>query len=120
MPGQLNPRKLTVDLQLAQLDPPQVGGVGSVGGNAQVATRPISNYSIASKSSTRSKGLNQFTSPDRRAANALQQASEYKEKMISRVNYLAKEEQKFLKKIQKTRSNAERQAHVKEEKIAQL
>lgn len=40
--------------------------------------------------------------------------------MISRVNYLAKEEQKFLKKIQKTRSNAERQAHVKEEKIAQL
>ena len=40
--------------------------------------------------------------------------------MVSRVNYLAKEEQKFLKKIQKTRSNAQRQAQIKDDKIAQL
>ena len=40
--------------------------------------------------------------------------------MISRVNYLAKEEQKFLKKIQKTRLNAQRQAQIKDSKINQL
>ena len=37
--------------------------------------------------------------------------------MINRVNYLAKEEQKFLKKIEKTKIDAERRASIKEEKI---
>ena len=55
-----------------------------------------------------------------RAQKALVQANEYKQKMVSRVNYLAKEEQKFLKKIQKTRTSAQRQAQIKEDKIAQL
>ena len=85
----MNQRKLTVDLQLAQLDPqpqPQVQF------NTD-AVRPISNYSVASRSTSHSKlQLNNYKSPDRRAANALQHANHYKEKMVSRVNYLAKEE----------------------------
>ena len=80
-------RKLTVDPKLAILDKTTGRGDG---------TRPISNYSMASRSSNRSKttvnALNAAASPERRAAHALAQASDYKEKMISRVNYLAKEE----------------------------
>ena len=45
------------------------------------------------------------------------QAADYKQTMINRVNYLAKEEQKFLKKIQKTRLEADKRALIKDEKI---
>ena len=45
------------------------------------------------------------------------QASDYKQTMINRVNYLAKEEQKFLKKIQKTRLEADKRALIKDQKI---
>ena len=74
---------------------------------------------LASKSSGTSKitGLSAFTSPERKAAKELMQASDYKQTMINRVNYLAKEEQKFLKKIQKTRLEADKRARIKDEKI---
>ena len=48
------------------------------------------------------------------------QAADYKQTMINRVNYLAKEEQKFLKKIQKTRLEADKRALIKDEKIITL
>ena len=41
----------------------------------------------------------------------------YEEKIKIRVNYLAKEESKILKKIHLTRSEAERQAQLKQDKI---
>lgn len=47
-------------------------------------------------------------SPERLAKKQFSQAKEYEKKMVSRVNYLAKEEQKFITKIQKTRDDAVR------------
>ena len=49
-----------------------------------------------------------LASPGRAAQKAMRQAKEYEEKMINRVNYLQKEEQRFLKKIVETREEAER------------
>ena len=40
--------------------------------------------------------------------------------MKNRVSYLAKEEQKFINKISKTRNDAERHAHIKSEKVLQM
>ncbi len=40
--------------------------------------------------------------------------------MLSRVNYLAKEEQKFMKKIEKTRDDAVKMQQVKQSKISDL
>jgi len=40
--------------------------------------------------------------------------------MLSRVNYLAKEEQKFMKKIEKTRDEAVRMQSIKQSKISDL
>lgn len=45
-------------------------------------------------------------SPERVARQQYNQAKEYEKKMMSRVNYLAKEEDKFMKKIEKTRDDA--------------
>ena len=50
----------------------------------------------------------------------MRQAKEYEEKMINRVNYLQKEEQRFLKKIVETREEAERQNKKKSDKITEL
>ena len=43
------------------------------------------------------------------AQKAVQQAREYEEKMMNRVNYLQKEEQKVLKKILRARDDVEKQ-----------
>ena len=40
--------------------------------------------------------------------------------MKSRVNYLKKEESKFMKKIEKTREEAQRMHQIKQQKIANL
>ena len=40
--------------------------------------------------------------------------------MLSRVNYLAKEENKFMKKIEKTRDDAMRLQSIKQSKISHL
>ena len=40
--------------------------------------------------------------------------------MLSRVNYLAKEENKFMKKIEKTRDEAMRLQQIKNSKISHL
>ena len=40
--------------------------------------------------------------------------------MLDRVSHLEKEEQKFFRKVQKTRLDAENQAKLKEDKIAKL
>ena len=45
---------------------------------------------------------------------------EYEEKMIARVNFLSKEEQRFLRKILKVRENAEKMDQIKSEKINSL
>lgn len=40
--------------------------------------------------------------------------------MKNRVSYLEKEEQKVIKKISKTRTDAERHAHIKSEKVLRM
>lgn len=45
-------------------------------------------------------------SPERIAKVQFTQAKQYEQKMLQRVNYLAKEEKKFMKKIEKTRDDA--------------
>ena len=47
-------------------------------------------------------------------------AKEYEKKMEARVQYLAKEEEKFVKKIEKTRDNALRLQEIKKNKIQKL
>ena len=112
-------RKLTVDPRLAQQDKQQ--GLDQVGAQSR-RSRPISNASFMSKSSGISKytGFTAFTSPEKRASKALAEAADYKQAVTNRVNYLAKEEQKFLKKIQKTRLESAKRAAIKEDKIKAL
>ena len=51
---------------------------------------------------------------------ALQEAKNFEEKMRNRVKYLAREEQKLLKKILKSREEAEKRAQLKKEKLQYL
>ena len=56
-------------------------------------------------------------SPERIAKRQYSQAKEYEKKMLSRVNYLANEEKKFMRKIEKTRDDAMRMQSIKQGKI---
>ena len=59
-------------------------------------------------------------SPSRIAKQQLKQAQDYETKIQQRVSYLAKEEQKFMKKIEKTRDDAVRLQKIKTDKISNL
>jgi len=59
-------------------------------------------------------------SPERIARQQYKQAKDYEQKMKSRVSYLAKEEEKFMRKIEKTRDDALRLQSIKQKKIADL
>ena len=80
-----------------------------------------------SKTSKKSVSTNQFHaarkslhSPERIARQQYKQAKEYEQKMQTRVQYLAKEEEKFMRKIEKTRDDAMRLQGIKQSKINDL
>ena len=58
--------------------------------------------------------------PEKRAKEALSKAKEYENKIQNRVKFLAKEEHKYMKKINETRSKAEKIQTVKSDKINYL
>ena len=88
-------------------------GVG-LGTNSQhsrfKSLRPSSKISMSSVGLSQKQSFNarRTDSPERVARHQYNQAKEYEKKMMSRVNYLAKEEDKFMKKIEKTRDDAMR------------
>lgn len=72
--------------------------------------RPSSKISMSSVGLSQKQQSNynarRTESPERVARKQYNQAKEYEKKMMSRVNYLAKEEDKFMRKIEKTRDDA--------------
>ena len=77
----------------------------------------MSSVGLSQKQSYNAK---RTVSPERIARVQYNQAKEYEKKMLSRVNYLAKEENKFMKKIEKTRDDAMRLQSIKQSKISHL
>ena len=58
--------------------------------------------------------------PEKRAKEALTQAQEYEKKIKNRVQFLAKEEQKYMRKISQSRQAAEKIHTIKTDKISFL
>jgi len=83
--------------------------------------RPSSKSSITSLAQRSLVGKRQsLQSPDSIARQQYKQAKDYEQKMLSRVQYLAKEEEKFIKKIERTREDAVRIQNIKSSKINHL
>ena len=58
-----------------------------------------------------------YRSPEGKLKDAMKKADDYETKMKSRVKYLAQEEQKILKKIERTRSEAQRMEKLREDRL---
>ena len=104
-------RNLTLNDKLLMLENSQnpfaQPSIGSIDARVPSAKSRLSNTtSKRSIGSAVRRGKPRVASPVRKAQHAVQQAKQYEEKMHNRVNYLAKEEQKFLKKIIHARSDA--------------
>ena len=99
------------------------GGTGTNSNQSRLkSVRPSSKISISSMGLSQKQSYNskRTKSPERIAREQYHQAKEYEKKMLSRVNYLAKEENKFMKKIEKTRDDAMRLQSIKQSKISHL
>ena len=66
----------------------------------------MSSVGLSAKQQSSNYNARRTESPERVARKQYNQAKEYEKKMMSRVNYLAKEGDKFMKKIEKTRDDA--------------
>ena len=99
------------------------GGLGTASHHSRLKSmRPSSKISMSSVGLSQKQSYNakRTASPERIARVQFNQAKEYEKKMLSRVNYLAKEENKFMKKIEKTRDDAMRLQSIKQSKISHL
>lgn len=85
-----------------------------------MSVRPESKHSKNTGAKSLTAQRRSLHSPERIARQQYRQALDYEHKMLSRVNYLAKEEEKFMKKIEKTRDEATKIQSIKQGKIEAL